>query len=73
VVESVSDKADKLCRAIDDLLLPQPRKTLVVEPELQELLHVAQLRREAGRRIAAIGAARQEQSWQQLEATLQVR
>jgi hypothetical protein len=37
------------------------------------LLHVAQLRREAGRRIAAIGAARQEHSWQQLEATLQVR
>jgi hypothetical protein len=37
------------------------------------LLHVAQLRREAGRRIAAIGAARQEQSWQQLEATLQIR
>jgi hypothetical protein len=73
VVERVSDKADKLCRAIDDLLLCQPHKTLVVEPELQELLRVAQLRREAGRRIAAIGAFRREESWQQLEATLQVR
>jgi hypothetical protein len=37
------------------------------------LLRVAQLRREAGRRIAAIGASRQDESWQQLEATLQVR
>jgi len=69
----VNDKADKLCRVIDDLLLSQPHKTLVVEPELQELLGVAQLRREAGRRIAAIGASRQEESWQQLEAILQVR
>ena len=69
----VNDKADKLCRAIDDLLLSHPRKTLVVEPEVQELLRLAQLRREGGRRIAAIGASRQENSWQQLEATLQVR
>ena len=66
-------KAEKLCRAIDDLLLSHPRKTLVVEPEVQELLRVAQLRREAGRRIAAMAASRQEESWQQLEATLLVR
>jgi hypothetical protein len=69
----VSAKAEKLCRAIDDLLLSHPRKTLVVEPEVQELLRVAQLRREAGRRIAAMAASRQEESWQQLEATLLVR
>ena len=69
----MNDKAEKLCRVIDDLLFPHPRKTLVVEPEMQELLRVAQLRREAGRRIAAIGASRQDESWQQLEATLQVR
>jgi len=69
----VNAKAEKLCRAIDDLLLSHPRKTLVVEPEVQELLRVAQLRREAGRRIAAMAASRQEESWQQLEATLLVR
>ena len=69
----MNNKADKLCRAIDDLLLPHPRKTLVVEPEAQELLRLAHLRREAGRRIAAIGASHLEKSWQQLEATLRVR
>jgi hypothetical protein len=37
------------------------------------LLRVAQLRREAGRRIAAIAASWQEESWQRLEAALQVR
>jgi hypothetical protein len=69
----VTDKADKLCRAVDDLLLSCPHKTLVVEPEAQELLRVAQLRREAGRRIAAIGASRQEECWQRSEATRRVR
>ena len=69
----MNDKAEKLCRAIDDLLLADPRKTLVVEPEAQDLLRLAQLRRDAGRRIAAIGASRQEESWKQLEATLRVR
>ena len=66
-------KAQKLCHAIDDLFLSHPRKTLVVEPEVQELLPLAQLRREAGRKIAAIGASRQEERWQQLEAALRVR
>jgi hypothetical protein len=69
----VTDKADKLCRAIDGLLLSRPHKTLVVEPEVQELLRVAQFRHEAGRSIAAIGASRQEECWQRLEATLRVR
>ncbi len=69
----MTNKAEKLCRAIDDLLLSHPRKTSVVEPELQELLRVAHRRREAGRRIAAIGASRQEESWQKLQATLRVR
>ncbi len=69
----MTDKADKLCRAIDDLLLSRPHKTLVVEPEMQELLRVAQLRRETGCRIAAIGASRQEECWQRLEATLRAR
>jgi hypothetical protein len=73
VVETVRDKAERLCRAIDDLLLADPRKTLVVESEAQELLRLAHLRREAGRRIAAIGASRREESWKQLEATLRVR
>ncbi|KPJ51385.1 MAG: hypothetical protein AMJ38_00695 [Dehalococcoidia bacterium DG_22] len=69
----MSDKAEKLCHAIDDLLLSHPRKALVVDPEVQELLRVGQLRRQAGRRIAAIGASRQEESWQRLEATLRAR
>lgn len=69
----MSDKADRLCRAIDSLLLSQPYKTVVVEPEVQELLRVAQLRHEIGRKIAAIGASRQKESWQRLEATLQGR
>jgi hypothetical protein len=34
---------------------------------------VAELRREAGRRVAAFAASRLKESWQQLEATLQVR
>ena len=69
----MKDKAEELCRAIDDLLLHNARKTLVVESEVQQLLRLAQLRREAGRRIAAIGASRQEETWQQLQATRQVR
>jgi hypothetical protein len=69
----VSDKADRLCHAIDNLLFSQPHKTLVAEPEVQELLRVAQLRRDTGRRLAAIGASRQKESWQRLEATLQGR
>jgi hypothetical protein len=73
VVDRVNAKVDELCRAIDDLLLGHPRKTLVVEPEVQELLRVAQLRREAGRRVAACAASWQEESWKQLEATLQAR
>jgi hypothetical protein len=73
VVESVTDKAERLCRAIDNLLFSHPHKTLVVEPEVQELLRVAQLRRETGHRIAAIGASQQEKCWQRLEATLRAR
>ena len=69
----MNEKADQLCRAIDDLLLSHPHKSLVVESEIQELLQLAHLRRESGRRIAAIGASHREQSWQQLEATLRVR
>ncbi|MDP2948862.1 MAG: hypothetical protein Q8P22_04925 [Chloroflexota bacterium] len=64
--------ADKLSRAIDDLLLTDPRKTLVVEPEVQELLHVARLRRKAGRMFAA-AASRREETWRGLDATLEVR
>ena len=69
----MTDKVERLCRAIDNLLLSRPHKILVVEPDVQELLRVAQLRRDAGRRIAAIGASRQEECWQRLEATLQTR
>jgi hypothetical protein len=54
----VTDKAERLCRAIDNLLLSHPHKTLVVE---------------TGHRIAAIGASQQEKCWQRLEATLRAR
>jgi len=69
----VSDTCRQLSRAIDELLLAEPRKTLVVEPEVQRLLRVARLRRDAGRKLAAIGASRREETWQRLEAALQVR
>jgi hypothetical protein len=73
VVERVMQKAERLCRAIDDLLLAGPCKTLVVEPEARELLWLAHLRREAGRTMAAVGASRREESWKRLEATLRAR
>jgi len=69
----VSDTCRELSRAIDELLLAEPRKTLVVEPEVQRLLRVARLRRDAARKLAAIGASRREETWQRLEAALQVR
>lgn len=69
----MNDKASKLCRAIDDLLLSDPRKSLVVKPEVQELLRVAQIRREVGRRFAAVGASRQKENWRRLKAALTVR
>ena len=69
----MSDTCRQLSRAIDELLLAEPRKTLVVEPEVQRLLRVARLRRDAGRKLAAIGASRREETWQRLEAALQVR
>jgi hypothetical protein len=45
----------------------------VVEPEARELLRVAHLRREVGRRIGAMGASRQEETWRRLETTLRAR
>lgn len=69
----MSDTCRQLSRAIDELLLAEPRKTLVVEPEVQRLLRVARLRRDAARKLAAIGASRREETWQRLEAALQVR
>jgi Rad3-related DNA helicase len=69
----VSDTCRELSRAIDELLLAEPRKTLVVEPEIQRLLRVARLRRDAGRRLAAMGASHKEEAWRRLEAALEVR
>lgn len=67
------DRCKELSRAIDALLLAKPHKTLVVEPEVQKLLRVARLRHRAGRKVAAIGASRQRETWQRLKATLMVR
>ena len=66
-------QADKLCDAIDRLLLNSPRKSLVAEPEIRDLLHVARLRRQAGRAMAALGSKCGDEAWRRLEATRQVR
>jgi Rad3-related DNA helicase len=71
--ERVNATCRELSRAIDELLLAEPRKTLVVEPEIQRLLRVARLRRDAGRSLAAIGDSRREETWQQIRAALGVR
>jgi len=73
VVDRVKEIADKLSRAIDDLLLTDPRKTLVVEAEVQELLQVARLRRRAGQVFAIAGASHREETPRGLDATLEVR
>jgi len=69
----MNGQADRLCNAIDRLLLKAPRKTLVAEPELRELLYVARLRREAGRAMAALGSKCRDEAWRRVEATRQVR
>ena len=66
-------QADKLSDAIDRLLLNKPRKTLVAEPEVRELLHLARLRRQAGRAMAALGSKCGDEAWRRLETTRQVR
>ncbi len=71
--ERVSDTCDELSKAIDHLLLAEPSKTLVVEPEVQDLLRVAHLRRDVGRALAAIAASHQEDTWRHLRTTLETR
>lgn len=66
-------RAEKLCNAIDRLLLKAPRKTLVAEAEFRELLYVARLRRQAGRAMAALGSRCRDEAWRRVEATRQVR
>jgi len=69
----MNGQAEKLCNAIDRLLLNTPRKTLVAEPEIRELLHVARLRRQAGRAMAALGSRCGDEAWRRLETSRQVR
>ncbi|OGO07457.1 MAG: hypothetical protein A2Y61_07860 [Chloroflexi bacterium RBG_13_60_13] len=69
----MNGQAEKLCNAIDRLLLNTPRKTLVAEPEIRELLHVARLRRQAGRAMAALGSRGGDEAWRRLETSRQVR
>ena len=66
-------RAERLCNAVDRLLLKAPRKTLVAEPEFRELLYVARLRRQAGRSMAALGSKCRDDAWRRVEATRQVR
>jgi hypothetical protein len=69
----VNRQADKLCEAIDRLLLNEPRKTLVADPEVRELLYVARLRRQVGRAMAALGSKGGDEAWRRLETTRQTR
>jgi len=69
----MNGQAEKLCNAIDRLLLNEPRKTLVAEPEVRELLHIARLRRQAGRAMAALGSKCGDEAWRRLETSRQVR
>jgi hypothetical protein len=69
----MNGQAEKLCSAIDRLLLGAPRKTLVAEPEVRELLYVARLRRQAGRAMAALGSKCGDEAWRRLETSRQVR
>jgi hypothetical protein len=69
----MNGQADKLCNAIDRILLGAPRKTLVVDPEVRELLHVARLRRQAGRAMAALGSRCGDEAWRRVETSRQVR
>ena len=66
-------QADKLCNAIDRVLFHAPRKTLVADPEVRELLHIARLRRQAGRAMAALGSKCGDEAWRRLETSRQVR
>ena len=69
----MNGQAEKLCSAIDRLLVGAPRKTLVADPEIRELLYVARLRRQAGRAMAALGSRCGDEAWRRAEATRQVR
>ena len=71
----MNGQADKLCDAIDRLLLNEPRKTLVADPEVRELLHVARLRRQVGRAMAALGSRARggDEAGRRLGATRQAR
>ena len=70
----MNGRAEKLCSAIDRLLLGAPRKTLVADHEVRELLDVARLRRQAGRAMAALGSkCGDDEAWRRVEATRQVR
>jgi len=69
----MNGQAEKLCNVIDRLLLTEPRKTLVTDPEVCELLHVARLRRQAGRAMAALGSRCGDEAWRRLETSRQVR
>jgi hypothetical protein len=69
----MNGQAEKLCSAIDRLLLGAPRKTLVADNELRELLHVARLRRQAGRAMAALGSRCGDEAWRRVGASRQVR
>ena len=69
----MNGQAEKLANAFDRLLIGPPRKTLVLEPEVRELLQVARLRRQAGRAMAALGSKCGDEAWRRVEATRQVR
>ena len=69
----MNGQASKLCNAIDRLLIGAPRKTMVTDREVRELLHVARLRRQAGRAMAALGSRCGDGAWRRVETSRQVR
>jgi hypothetical protein len=69
----MNGRADKLCNAIDRLLIGAPRKTMVADREVRELLYVARLRRQAGRAMAALGSQWGDEAWRRVETSRQVR
>jgi hypothetical protein len=69
----MNGQAERLCNAIDRLLLNAPSKTLVAETEFRDLLYVARLRRQAGRAMAALGSKCRDEAWRRVEASRQVR
>lgn len=61
--QASADKAEILADVIDGLLGIKPKKTAVTDPELRELLPLAQLRHQISHAAAARGAEAERAIW----------